>query len=238
MTVHIVPTLKDNYTYIIEQYENLIIIDCGDAGPVIEFLKQNKLTPSHLLCTHHHGDHIDGLPDLKIGYPDMKIYAPEKDLYRIPHAGHALTANQKIVIGGMQVECIETPGHTKNHLCFYIPSLKSLFTGDALFSLGCGRLFEGTPEDLFHSMQKIKSLPDDTMLYCGHEYTQTNCRFSLSVEPENACLITKMKQIEELRSAGKATLPVSLAEEKSNNLFLREESIEKIAQLRQLRDQF
>ncbi len=236
--IHIVPTLQDNYTYIIEANGNAVIIDCGEAGPVIGFLEKNNLIPSRFLCTHHHGDHIDGIPDLKKRYPDLRVFAPEKDLYRIPEASFGLRPEQNIQIEDLSIQCIETPGHTKSHLCFYIPVLKSIFTGDALFSLGCGRLFEGTPDDLFASMQKIKNLPDDTMIYCGHEYTKTNCLFSLSVEPHNPALLSKIKKIEQLRAANNPTLPVLLAEEKSTNLFLQADNIKKIAQLRQLRDQF
>ncbi|PZP54876.1 MAG: hydroxyacylglutathione hydrolase [Micavibrio aeruginosavorus] len=238
MTIHIIPTLQDNYTYIVEVDDRAIIVDCGEAGPVIDFIKKNNINPSHILCTHHHGDHVDGLAALKKKYPDMQIYAPEKDIYRIPLADHGLKPDETISIDGIEIKCIETPGHTKNHLCFYLPELKSVFSGDALFSLGCGRLFEGDYEDLFYSMQKLKDLPDDTMIYCGHEYTKANCRFSLSVEPDNFRLLKKMKQVEELRANGQPTIPVSLGEEKSTNLFLLADSIEKIAQLRQLRDQF
>lgn len=236
--IHIIPTLEDNYSYVISSANAVILIDCGEAPPIQRFMVGKDLKPTHLLCTHHHGDHIAGIKELKKAFPDMKVLAPEKDLFRIPEAEIGLRNEQQLTIDTLRFECIETPGHTKNHLCFYAPQLNAVFTGDALFSLGCGRLFEGTPDDLFKSMQKLKRLPDDTEIYCGHEYTEKNGEFCLSVNPENEDLKTRMDDIKRLRSNRQPTLPVSLAIEKKTNAFLIADSIEKIAQLRQLRDQF
>lgn len=236
--IHIIPTLEDNYTYVIQTDNKALLIDCGEAKPVIQFLSKTELTPTALLCTHHHGDHIAGIKDLKNIFPDIKIYTPEKDLSRIPNAEIGLLDGQVLTLNTHEIRCIETPGHTRNHLCFHFPSLQSVFTGDALFSLGCGRLFEGTPENLFGSLQKLKILPDNTNIYCGHEYTEKNALFCLSVEPDNQTLQQRLNDIQTLRAAGRPTLPVTLALEKETNLFLKAESVEKIAQLRQLRDQF
>lgn len=236
--IHIIPTLEDNYTYVIEADNKAILVDCGEAAPVIAFLKEKSLQPTDILITHHHWDHIDGLPALKTAYPDIKIYGPEKDHDRIPQLETGLTDTQKFQIGDFSIECIETPGHTKNHLCFYLPELNATFTGDALFSMGCGQLFEGTYDDLFFSMQKLKSLPDSTQIYCGHEYTLTNARFSLSVEPDNQDILNRKAEVETLRQKNLPTLPVSLANERKTNLFLKTATVEKIAQLRQLRDKF
>ena len=235
---HIIPTLEDNYSYVIEAGNNVIIIDCGEATPVIAFLAEKDLTPTHLLCTHHHGDHIAGIAELKKTFPGLNVLVPEKDLYRIPGADAGLTDGENIAIGQLTFECIETPGHTQNHLCFYVPELETLFTGDTLFSMGCGRLFEGTPGDLFLSMQKLKKLPDETKIYCGHEYTQTNARFTQSLDPDNPDLKSRIAEISKLRANNQPTLPVPLASEKKTNLFLQAKTVEKIAQLRQLRDKF
>lgn len=236
--IHIVPTLEDNYTYVIEIGNKAVLIDCGEAAPVAAFLKEKSLQPTDILITHHHWDHIDGLPGLKATYPDIKIYGPEKDRDRIPQLETGLSDKQDLAIGGLSFHCIETPGHTKNHLCFHLPQLSAVFTGDALFSMGCGRLFEGSYENLFASMQRLKSLPDDTQIYCGHEYTLTNAKFSLSVDPGNQDILNRRQEAETLRQKNLPTLPVSLSDEQKTNLFLKAETVEKIAQLRQLRDKF
>lgn len=239
MTIHIIPTLQDNYTYAIENDRGeVILIDCGEAPPVIAFLKEKNLKPVALLCTHHHWDHIDGLPRLIEEFPDLPIYAAEQDQSRIHLATHLLNDGDEIILGGISFSCIETSGHTKNHLCFYAAALKALFSGDTLFSLGCGRLLEGTAEEMFHSLQILKALPDDTLIYCGHEYTLKNAEFTSAHDKGSNDLSERMKQITDLRNNDKPTLPVTLGIEKKTNLFLKAESIEKFAQLRQLRDHF
>ena len=230
--IHIIPTLEDNYTYAVITNNTAILIDCGEAAPVLDFLKKNDISAKYLLCTHHHGDHIAGISELKNTYPDMEVYAPLKDMARIENVTKGLSDGNILNLLGIDFTCIETPGHTLNHLCFYSKELGAVFTGDTLFSLGCGRLFEGTPEQMFVSLQKLKNLPDETLIYCGHEYTRKNAEFSLSVEPENADIDHKMKKLSEI------SLPVTLALEKELNLFLKAETPKKFAQLRQLRDKF
>jgi hydroxyacylglutathione hydrolase len=175
------------------------------------------------LNTHHHWDHVNGIPALQKAFPDIAVYTPE---------------NRPSEFGGERLETLETPGHTLDHISYYFPESGMAFTGDTLFSMGCGRLFEGTPEQMWKSLQKIAALPDETQIYCGHEYTLSNGRFCLSVEPENEALQKRMKEVETLRAEGKPTLPVSLALEKQTNVFLRAGSAERFAELRALKDKF
>ena len=143
-----------------------------------------------------------------------------------------------ITFGQMEIEIIETPGHTINHVCFYLPSLNVLFSGDTLFSMGCGRLFEGTSEQMYQSFRKLAALPDNTMVYCGHEYTQSNGEFCLSIEPENGSLKQRMAQVYGLRAKDRPTIPVSLKLEKQTNVFMQAQSAERFAELRALKDKF
>lgn len=229
MTIHILPILTDNYAYIIEESGKAMVADPGEAAPVIRFLEQNALTLTHILCTHHHGDHVGGVMELK-AKTNAAVIGPAKERIEgvdilVKHGDH---------VEGFEV--IETPGHTLGHVCYYAPGI--LFSGDTLFSMGCGRLFEGTPTDMWASLQKLSNLPDDTHVYCGHEYTQSNGRFCLSIEPDNSDIVLRMAEVAELRSSGKPTLPVTLGTEKSTNLFLRAGSVERFAELRRMKDLF
>lgn len=236
MNVHIIPTLTDNYSYVISRGQDAMLIDCGDAAPVVHFLKKNNLNLKYILCTHHHWDHIDGLPELKRVYPDAPIYAPAKDRYRIPSAEHDLEDQMNLL--DTEIIVIETPGHTLNHVVFYLPGLKALFSGDTLFSGGCGRLFEGTPAQMFASLQKLKALPDKTLIYAGHEYSETNMKFALLMEPDNQKFLARLKEITALKENGRPSLPISLKAEKAINIFLQAETVQEFARLREARNQF
>ncbi len=236
--IHIVPTLEDNYTYVLQNGRNALIVDCGEAEPVIDFLAKQNLTPLYLIITHHHDDHIAGIGKLKKRYPQLQVYAPEKDRDRIGGVDEYLWDNEAVTLGDFTFLCLETPGHTLNHLCFYFESLHAIFTGDTLFSMGCGRLFEGTPDQMYNSLQKLKTLPGATMIYCGHEYTKHNGEFGLSIEPENADILARMDKVEEMRMRSRPTLPVSLETELKTNLFLRAPDAKNFALLRQKRDNF
>lgn len=238
MSIHIIPTLSDNYSYVLKYKNEAIIIDCGEATPVIGFLKNRNLHPASLLCTHHHPDHVDGIPELLSAFPDLKIYIPSADRSRIPFAQYFFKDNDSLSLNGLEILCLETKGHTKNHICFYIPELQALFSGDTLFSMGCGRLLEGTAEEMFHSLQNLKQLPDDTMVYCGHEYTLHNALFCLSQDKDNPDLQRRIEDVKTLREKGQPTLPVSLETEKKTNIFLKAQTLEDFTQLRKLRDNF
>ncbi|MEZ5815166.1 MAG: hydroxyacylglutathione hydrolase [Alphaproteobacteria bacterium] len=224
INVTLVPALSDNYIYLLKMENGAVaIVDPGEAAPILEVLKSKNLTPDCILNTHHHWDHVNGISGLQKAFPDIAVYTPE---------------NRPSEFGGERLEILETPGHTLDHICYHFPESRMAFTGDTLFSMGCGRLFEGTPEQMWESLQRIAALPDNTQIYCGHEYTLSNGRFCLSIEPENKALQERVEEVEGLRAAGKPTLPVSLALEKQTNIFLRAGSAERFAQLRALKDKF
>ncbi|PZQ46066.1 MAG: hydroxyacylglutathione hydrolase [Micavibrio aeruginosavorus] len=232
--IHIVPILQDNYCYVIESADGKgIIIDPGEAAPVQQFLKANDITPTLVLNTHHHGDHVAGNAAF-----NLPVGAPLAEMSKIPAATHGYKEGDVINENGVRLEVIETPGHTLGHIVFYAPELSTLFSGDTLFSMGCGRLFEGTAADMFASFQKIKKLPVDTLVYCGHEYTLSNGNFAKHVEPDNAAVKDQILHAQDLLAVGRPTIPVTLETELKINPFLRAPSQNDFAELRLRKDKF
>ncbi|HHQ69180.1 MAG TPA: hydroxyacylglutathione hydrolase [Halothiobacillaceae bacterium] len=216
--VHCVPVFSDNYVWIIEgENGHCAIVDLGEAEPVLAAIKTKNLKPQAVLLTHHHQDHIQGLDSFLrshtvpvFGHADLQSQGVD----------HPLTENDQFSIdqiAGFSV--LETPGHTQDHLCFYNDSV--LFCGDTLFTLGCGRLFEGSAEQMQQSMNKLKQLPDDLTMYCGHEYTEDSLKFALHCDPENQTLIRRAKEIKQRRAQGEQTASANLGLEKLTNPFLR-----------------
>ena len=220
-----IPCLADNYAVIVHapQTGETAVVDAPDAAAIQAALDQRGWRLSHLLVTHHHTDHTGGVADLKAKY-GCRVIGPEGEADRIPVLDQAVSEKTALVFAGMSIGVIETPGHTLGHIAYVIPEAKVAFTGDTLFSLGCGRIFEGDAEGMWGAMQKLMSLPADTHIYCGHEYTATNGRFALLVEPENEALQARVRDVEVLRSQGKPTLPTTLAAELATNPFLRTNS--------------
>ena len=236
--IHIVPILRDNYCYIVEgDDKNCIIIDPGQVAPVSAFIADRGLNPVLILNTHHHADHVAGNAELKSLY-NVPITGPKAEMPMIPHMDKGVAEGDVIDQSGVTLHVIETPGHTNGHIVFYAPALDALFAGDTLFSMGCGRLLEGSADDMFASLQKIASLPDDTLLYCGHEYTESNGRFAQNAEPDNRDIHARMADVAKLRANGLPTLPVTLATERATNPFLRADSAKKFAELRLRKDHF
>lgn len=233
MKVHVIPILTDNYCYIIESGDHLIAVDPGESAPVMRWLAGRDLHT--ILLTHHHGDHIGGAAELKL-QTGARIIGPAADEHRIPGMDVLATEGDIVRAGDCAFTVIATPGHTLGHICYHDAVHKLLFSGDTLFSLGCGRLFEGTAEQMWDSLQKLAALPDDTLVYCGHEYTLANGRFALTVEPDNVDLLDRMAAVNALRGAGRPTLPVRLGLEKKSNPFLRVGSAKRFAALRQAKD--
>lgn len=231
--VHVIPVLEDNYAYLIETAQGFTVIDPGEAAPVDAFLAGRTL--SAIILTHHHGDHIGGAPALKAAH-NARIFAPASEAHRIPGIDVTVQDGEEIKINGLSLHAIATPGHTAGHMCFYAADPGWLFSADTLFSLGCGRIFEGTAEQMWDSLQKIAALPDDTLIYCGHEYTLSNGVFAMAVEPHNADLQDRMAAVEVLRAAGKPTIPVRLGMEKATNPFLRAGSASRFKALRLAKD--
>ena len=195
-------------------------IDAGEAEPILAALKQTGWTLTDILVTHHHGDHVDGIPAIKAA-TGAKVTAPLGDKDRVPLVDVTVKEGDTIKIGNIKASIIDTPGHTAHHIAYYLPDDGVLFAGDTLFSLGCGRLFEGSPADMWSSLQKLRALPPATKLYCGHEYTQSNARFALTIDPENAALKQRAREIDALRAKGAFTLPSTIGAENAENPFLR-----------------
>lgn len=234
--ITLIPVLKDNYSYFIHAEDGAtIIIDPADSKEIIDFLDSRSLQLDYIINTHHHWDHTDGNVGLKKHY-NCKIYGPYKDLGRIDGIDEGLKDTQILHLGSCEIQVLETPGHTSGHISLFFKNEKALFCGDTLFSMGCGRLFEGTAEQMWDSFLKILTLPDETLIYCGHEYTSVNGKFCLSIEPDNPDLKQRMAEVKKLRAKKLPTIPVSLSIEKKTNVFLRAGSAENFAMLRHKKD--
>ncbi len=222
-----VSCLKDNYAYLVFEQGSgtCAVVDPSEAAPVQRAIAAHGLKLTHILNTHHHHDHIGGNLALKAA-TGAEIAAAEKDRARIPGLDIGLRHGDTFRFGGHEARILEIPAHTSAHLAYWFMQAGAVFTGDTLFLMGCGRLFEGTPAMMHASLAKLAALPDDTRVFCGHEYTLNNGRFALSVEPGNVDLQTRMKDATEMRAAGKPTVPGTIALEKKTNPFLRAASPE------------
>jgi hydroxyacylglutathione hydrolase len=238
MNVQIIPLLRDNYAYLLRADDGTVaVIDPSEPGGVAAVIEKTDLELHYILNTHHHGDHTGGNIILKNTY-GSKVIGPAAEAGRIPGIDIEADENRMFKIGQTEVRAIETPGHTLGHISYYFEKEKMLFCGDTLFSLGCGRVFEGTMEQMWDSLQKLMKLPDDTMMFCGHEYTLGNARFCLSVEPENKALQERVAQAQKLRMEKQPTLPVSMGTEKATNVLLRAGNAQRFAELRELKDNY
>ncbi|SOE16657.1 hydroxyacylglutathione hydrolase [Hoeflea halophila] len=195
-------------------------IDAPDGAKVAGRLGDDEWKLTHLLITHHHPDHVEGIPALARDYAP-KVIGPEAEASNIAGLTQTVSDGESFDFAGREVRVISTPGHTAGHICFYMPDEGLLFAGDTLFALGCGRLFEGSPADMHGSLARLVELPDETRVYCGHEYTQSNARFALSVDPDNEMLAKRAEEISDLRSKGLPTLPTTIGFEKRTNPFMR-----------------
>lgn len=236
MKIDIIPILQDNYCYYIH-FENghSAVVDPGESAPVIEYLDNNMQMLDLIINTHHHGDHTGGNAQLQEKY-ECKIAAPRKEADKIGNVDIFLDEKHVFDFGDEKAKVLETPGHTLGGICLYYPKSKVLFSGDTIFSLGCGRLFEGTPDMMWESFQKILALPDETWIYPGHEYTKANAKFCLTHDPDNKDLIERNKEIDMARGENLPTIPVSLGMEKKTNIFLRAQSAKEFAKLRAAKD--
>ena len=195
-------------------------VDAGDEAPILAALGHKGWRLTDILITHHHSDHIAALSSLKARW-GARVYAPRADHHRIPDIDVTVAEGDHLQIGSIDCLTIETPGHTLGHVSFYCVAEKLLFAGDTLFSLGCGRLFEGTAEQMWQSLSRLAALPDDTHLYCGHEYTLSNAKFAIKYDPDNLALRERITEAEALRAKGAFTLPSTIGKEKATNPFLR-----------------
>ena len=227
MKIKIVKCLADNYSYIIfnEKTLSAVVIDPSESDPIINQIEQNNLVLKYILNTHHHYDHVGGNQKLKEKY-SCKIVGFEKDKHRIPNIDIGLKDNEKWKNELFECEIKHIPGHTSGHICIYIKKLNALFTGDTLFSLGCGRIFEGTYKEMYDSLNTLKKFPNNTKIFCGHEYTKKNSDFCLSIDKNNSRLIRKIEDIDKNINNGMPTIPSILADELSCNVFLRSNDLE------------
>jgi len=221
-----IPVLTDNYIYLLHDTtsDSTAVVDPALSQPVLDELKHQGWRLDWILNTHHHSDHVGGNLELK-AKTGCQVIAANVDKDRIPGFDKGVDDGDVISIGQYAAKVLATPGHTSGHVVYYFADAAALFCGDTLFSMGCGRLFEGSAEQMWQSLQKIKALPGDTRIYCAHEYTQANGRFALTVEPENQALQQRMIEVNQLRIENRSTVPSILQQELDTNPFLREDSL-------------
>ncbi len=239
MNVEIIKCLKDNYSYLVidEKNQTACVIDPSEAKPIINFIEKNKIHLKFILNTHHHYDHVGGNKELKKKY-NSKVIGFEEDKDRIPEIDICLKDRDVWRNNNFEFKIFHIPGHTLGHVCFNFFKEKLLFTGDTLFSLGCGRIFEGTYEQMFNSIKLLKSFDLKTKIYCGHEYTLKNSDFCLMHDKKNLKLKKKILLIKEKLNKNLPTVPSTLNEELETNIFLKCDSIESFSKLRNLKDNF
>jgi hydroxyacylglutathione hydrolase len=217
-----IPCLSDNYAFLAHDpaTEATLCVDVPEAAPIADALTARGWTLSHVLLTHHHADHVQGLEALLAAHPAQVIGA-RADAYRLPPLDIAVAEGDDITIGGQTGTVMDVSGHTVGHIAVHFPASRAVFTADSLMALGCGRLFEGTAPQMWASLSKLMALPPETIVYSGHEYTANNAKFALTVDPGNSDLISRARQIETARDQGRPTIPTTLAEELATNPFLR-----------------
>ena len=239
MNIEIIKCLQDNYSYLIidETSQSACVVDPSEANPIIDFLENKKIKLKYILNTHHHYDHVGGNIKLKEKY-DAKVVGFKGDKGRIPAIDILVEDNQIWKHENFEAMIYHIPGHTLGHIAYHFYKEKKIFTGDTLFSLGCGRLFEGTYEQMFNSLKKIKTLPKDTEIYCGHEYTLQNSNFCAIYDSNNLQLKNKITEIKEKLGNGLPTVPTTLDDELQCNIFLKAKDIQTFSKLRDLKDNF
>ena len=236
--VHRVPAFSDNYVWLFEYAPGLAaIIDPADAVPVLATLNQHGLKATHILNTHWHPDHVGGNLSIK-AETGCAIIGPAREAEKIPGLDRAVDEGSEVALGEHRGRVLFVGAHTAGHIAFHFPSAHALFPGDTLFAMGCGRLFEGTPEDMFAALGKLKALPSDSRVYCAHEYTLSNARFAVTVEPENEALTTRKAEVQAQRARNEPTVPFALAQELATNPFVRAKSAEELGTRRRAKDAF
>lgn len=228
MNLTSIPAFQDNYIWVLSEDDGrCLIVDPGEAAPILQAIEDNAWKPQAILLTHHHSDHVGGVGELRKKYPEILVYGPAETADK--GATKIVGDNDRVQILGHEFSIIHTPGHTLGHICYF--SAPYLFCGDTLFSGGCGRLFEGTADQMFASFGKIDALPEETVICCAHEYTLANIKFALSLLPEDPQLNEYYRKVKELRAKNQTTIPTTLKKERQINVFLRTQDIDLIKEI-------
>ncbi|MCK0198420.1 hydroxyacylglutathione hydrolase [Ancylobacter sp. 6x-1] len=230
--IRLIPCLSDNYAVLLRDpvTEAVAVVDAPEEGPILRALDAEGWTPTHILVTHHHTDHIAGVLALKERF-GATVIGPKAEADTIPGLDFAVVDGDPVAVGSLVGRVMETPGHTRGHIVFLFPEQGLLFSGDTLFAMGCGRPFECPPPVLWESLLRLRALPDEIVVYCGHEYTLSNARFARSVEPDNAALATRLAEVEALRAKDLPTVPTTIGAEKATNPFLHADDPELAARI-------
>lgn len=228
-----------NYIWLIvdQHTKEAVVIDPTEAQLVENYCETHQLVLKQIWLTHWHKDHIGGVPELIAG-KNIPVYGPREELSHIPFLSHPLIHDDQFAFNGLKIEIIAVPGHTLGHIVYFIDEIDSVFCGDTLFAMGCGRMFEGTAEQFYHSLNRLAALPPQTQVYCTHEYTLSNAQFALHIEPENRAIQQRAEEVRQLRERGEITLPSTIELELETNPFLRVDSAEEFARIRTLKDNF
>ncbi len=239
LAVQAIPILSDNYAWLLRDAATgaVAIVDPAEAGPVAAAIDAAGGRLDLILLTHHHADHVAGTDTIRDRY-GARVVGAAADAHRLPRLDRAVAEGDRVALGGSEALVLETPGHTRGHIAYVFADPAVLLCGDTLFSLGCGRLFEGTAAEMFSSLRKFDTLPDDTQVCCGHEYTESNARFARHADPDNAALAAYAEGVRARRAAGQATVPSRLADERACNPFLRAPDVATLANLRARKDRF
>jgi hydroxyacylglutathione hydrolase len=238
MDIALLPVLQDNYIFVLHDGKEAVVVDPAVGEPVVAWLRERSLTLRAILHTHHHSDHIGGAPALLAAWPEAQVVAAAADRERIPHQTQGVRSGDCFRLLGREVRVLEVPGHTRAHVAYHLPAeapgqQDELFCGDTLFAAGCGRLFEGTAEQMHASLARLAALPDATRVWCAHEYTEGNLRWAAAEAPGNGAIAERLAAVRVLRQNGRPTIPSTLAEERRTNLFLRARDGQELATLRE-----
>lgn len=237
MEIAIVPILDDNYAYLLHTGGETAVVDPGDAGPILSEAEKRGWNIGHILCTHHHNDHVGGNHVIKAAHGSV-IVGPRHEQTRIPHIDIPLYEGDSYDFGGVHANILSVPGHTIGHIAFWFKDENTVFTGDSLMVMGCGRLFEGTAAMMFRSLEKFKEMPENTRVYSGHEYTLNNALFAQSLDEGDKNLKNYIGDIEQQRTKGEPTIPTTLEQELKFNPFMKAKDINEFAEIRRKKDQF